>query len=118
MNRKGLAVSTGNRGETTELFMQRLSAFNSTLDHIHETHQHWVISNDDLKEGTLVKSTQVLVPAYRNFTETYGDLLDNNAIRNRYLRYTLEKLEDFLANMFSEKSHDMPNEVELTNNRT
>ncbi|GLJ32585.1 hypothetical protein SUGI_0655680 [Cryptomeria japonica] len=114
MNREGLAASTGSRGATKELFKQRLSAFNSALDHIREAHRHWVISDDDLREGTLVKITQVLVPAYRNFTETYGHLLDNNANRNRYLRYTPEKLEDLLANIFSEKSHDMPNEVEFT----
>lgn len=109
LNREGLAASSGSRAGAKELFKQRLRAFNLAFDQIYETHQHWVISDDELRVGTFIKITQSLIPAYRSFVETFGHLLDSTGNGNRYLRYTPEQLEDLLADLFSEKPTRMAN---------
>lgn len=109
LNREGLAASSGSRAGAKELFKQRLRAFNLAFDQIYETHQHWVISDDELRVGTFIKITQSLIPAYRSFVETFGHLLDSTGNGNRYMRYTPEQLEDLLADLFSEKPKRMSN---------
>jgi len=62
-NREGLAGSSGNKGGIKELIKQRLRAFNLAFDQIYETHQYWVKSDDKLRVGTFIKTTQSLIPA-------------------------------------------------------
>lgn len=109
LNREGLAASSGSRAGAKELFKQRLRAFNLAFDQIYETHQNWVISDDELRVGTFIKITQSLIPAYRSFVETFGHLLDSTGNVNRYMRYTPEQLEDLLADLFTEKPTRMSN---------
>eukprot|EP01018_Ginkgo_biloba_P011403 Gb_28526 [translate_table: standard] len=107
LSREGL-IGSGGRG-AKDLFKQRLRAFNLAFDQIYETHRYWVISDDELREGTFVKIVQALIPAYRSYTETFSHLLDNTMSGNKYFRYTPEQLEDLLADMFAEKSSRIPN---------
>eukprot|EP01018_Ginkgo_biloba_P038851 Gb_25723 [translate_table: standard] len=105
LNKAGMVVSSGGRGGARDLFKQRLRAFNTAFQKVYETHRSWVISDEELREGTFVKIVQALVPAYRNYTETFGHLVDQTVSGNRYFRYTPEQLEDMLADLFSEKSN-------------
>jgi len=76
LNRDGLDVSSGGKGRARDLFKQRICSFNSSFEKIYEEHKNWVISDEELREGTFVKIVQAVIPAYRSYTKSFSNLLD------------------------------------------
>jgi exocyst complex protein 7 len=104
LNRDGLVLSSSGRGGAKDLFKQRIRSFNSAFEKLYEEHKNWVITDEELREGTYVKIVQAVIPAYRSYTENFSKLFDPSANGSKLLRYTPEQLEFMLTNLFTQRS--------------
>lgn len=104
LNRDGLAVSSGGKGRARDLFKQRIRSFNSAFEKLYEEHKNWLISDEELREGTFTKIEQAVIPAYRNYIENFSTFLDHSASESKLLRYTPEQLGFMLSHLFTQRS--------------
>lgn len=104
LSRDGLAVSSGGKGRARDLFKQRIRSFNSAFEKLYEEHKNWLISDEELREGTFTKIEQAVIAAYRNYIENFSTLLDHSTSESKHLRYTPEQLGFMLSHLFTQRS--------------
>lgn len=102
LNREGLTGSSSGK-YSRDLVRQRLKAFNAAFDATIETQSKWIISEQNLRDGTLAAITQMVVPAYRSFLSQFqatleGRLRDSS---DKYIKYSPETLETILGGLFT-----------------
>ncbi|KAG6547485.1 hypothetical protein Mapa_010933 [Marchantia paleacea] len=105
LTRDGLAVSSGNRGATRDLARQRVRSFTQSFDEMTQKHSKWVIPDDELREGVELAVTQMVVPAYRSYIQTFRNLLEQGG-STRYIKYSPEELEHILDDLFQVRAQD------------
>lgn len=97
LNREGLQGSSSNK-HSRDLVRQRLRAFNAAFDATLEQHSKWIIPEQNLRDGTIAAITQMVVPAYRNFTQSFEGILGGR-LRDpdKYIKYSPETMETMLG---------------------
>jgi exocyst complex protein 7 len=109
LNQEGMMGPAGGRGSARELVRQRLSRFNAALEESCARQAHWIVTEDDLREGTKHAVLDAVVPAYRTFIEFYGHVLDpQGAGPKSYLRYLPEDVEKMLKALLMVSRTDLP----------
>ena len=103
LGREGLQVS-GGRGVSRDLLMKRVKAFNIAFEEVCRKQVRWVILDDSLRESVFLEVTQLLVPAYHAFMQSYGSYLDEGVPPQlRVNKYTVDMLENMVRNLFQGK---------------
>lgn len=77
----------------------RFKTFNSTFEEVCQSQTRIVLDmhlRDELQELILSK----LLPVYRSFLERYGSRIQSERYKERYLKYSLEGLENKIKNLF------------------
>lgn len=101
LNREGLQSSSSSKSGSRDLVRQRLRAFTAAFDETIQTQSKWIISEKDLRDGTLAAITQMVVPAYRSFVGHFGPLLEGrHRDSDKYMKYSPEVMESMLGELF------------------
>jgi len=102
LHREGLQSSSSSKSGSRDLVRQRLRAFTAAFDETIQTQSKWIISEKDLRDGTLAAITQMVVPAYRSFVGHFGPLLEGGRSRDsdKYMKYSPEVMESMLGDLF------------------
>ncbi|KAL2623534.1 hypothetical protein R1flu_003739 [Riccia fluitans] len=104
LKRDGLQSSSGSKGSSREMARQRLRNFTQTFDQTVQKHSNWTIPSEDLRGEVEVSVTQTLIPAYRSYTNTYKNLLEQGG--TRHYKYTPEDIEQILEDLFQPRAQD------------
>ena len=103
LGREGLH-SGGSRGVSRDLLMKRVKAFNVAFEEVCRKQVRWVILDDSLRESVFLEVTQLLVPAYHGFMQSYGSYLEEGVPpQHRVNKYTVDMLEDMVRSLFQGK---------------
>ncbi|CAK9255924.1 unnamed protein product [Sphagnum jensenii] len=109
LNQEGMMGPAGGRGSARELVRQRLSRFTAALEESCARQAHWIVAEDDLREGTKRAVLDAVVPAYRTFIEFYGHVLDSQGAGPKsYLKYLPEDVEKMLKALLMGSRTDLP----------
>lgn len=101
LNREGLQSSSSSKSGSRDLVRQRLKAFTAAFDEAIQTQSKWIISEKDLRDGTLAAVTQMVVPAYMSFVGHFKPLLDGRLRdSDKYMKYSPEVMESMLNDLF------------------
>ncbi|EFJ28947.1 hypothetical protein SELMODRAFT_171149 [Selaginella moellendorffii] len=87
-----------------EILKERFKNFNAAFEEIHRTQAGWVVS-DGLRDELRVLISDKLIPAYRSFLGRYRVHLEGMRHSERYLKYSVEDLENLINNLFVGAAH-------------
>ncbi|XP_073526253.1 uncharacterized protein [Phyllobates terribilis] len=88
-------------GELTKArIRERFKNFNSEFEELHQRQSEWSVPDGELRESLRLAIAEVLLPAYRSFTNRFRSSVDGGKYPNKYIKYTPEDLEHKLSDLF------------------
>lgn len=78
----------------------KFKKFNLAFEEIYRIQTTWMIPDPQLREELRISISEKVIPAYRAFWGRYGGLLDGVRHAAKYVKYTPEDVENYLANLF------------------
>lgn len=105
LSKDGLPVTMSNgRGSGVREFVKaRMMAFNGAFEETYYKHCQWSISDVQLREDVKNSVIQLIVPAYHNFVQNYGSVLQGAGGAHRVIKYSPNMLEHLLGDLFQDK---------------
>ncbi|XP_058080510.1 exocyst complex component EXO70E2-like [Magnolia sinica] len=79
---------------------KRFQGFNLALEEIYKTQTAWLVSNLDLRDDLQISISLKVVQAYQTFMGRYSNHLVDERHGNRYIKYSIEDLQQFLLDLF------------------
>lgn len=106
LSREGLQLSSGGRGTSKDMLRSRMRAFNAAFEDTYKQQCGWIILDDQLRDSVQLAIIQLLVPAYLNFIQSYGSLLDENSQpHKKVIKYSGDRLQNMVRDMFEGKQY-------------
>lgn len=104
LSREGIHFSSGGRGISRDVLRARMKAFNAAFEEAYRQQCRWVILDPQLRESVQMAVTQLLVPTYHSFVQSYGSLLEEAGPPHRkVIRYSGDTLQNMVGNLFQGK---------------
>ncbi|CAH1444242.1 unnamed protein product [Lactuca virosa] len=87
-----------------ELHEHLLKIFNGQFEELHQRQSQWTVPDTELRESLRVAVVEVLLPAYRFSIKCFGALVENGKNPDKYIRYSIEDLDQMLCEIFEGKT--------------
>ncbi|MCO5563532.1 hypothetical protein L7F22_017176 [Adiantum nelumboides] len=99
------SISTG---VSRALLKERFKTFNIQFDELYQRQTQWFVPDIELRESLRLAVAEVLLPAYRSFLKHFGSLMESGKNPQKYVRFTPEKLDAMLGELFEGKTKTEP----------
>lgn len=83
----------GNSGKAN--LKERYRVFNIAFEEVYKSQTGWFVPDSQLREDLQIKTSQMVIPAYRAFTGRAS-----KSIGDRYAKYTTDDLEKYVMDLF------------------
>ncbi|KAL8230536.1 hypothetical protein R6Q57_000314 [Mikania cordata] len=93
----------GSSSASKLLLKERFKNFNACFEEIYRIQALWRVPDDQLREELRISISEKVLPAYRAFVGRFGSQLESGRHAGKYVKYTLDDLEDYLSNFFEGK---------------
>ncbi|KAM0905284.1 hypothetical protein ACQ4PT_017468 [Festuca glaucescens] len=87
-------------GVSRAMIKERFKSFNMQFGELHAKQSLWTIPDQELRETLRLAIAEVLLPAYRSFVKRFGNLVENEKKPHKYLKYSLEGVDQLLGEFF------------------
>ncbi|WOL11498.1 hypothetical protein Cni_G20261 [Canna indica] len=87
-------------GLSKTVLKEKFKSFNLAFEELYKTQSTWKVSDSQLREELRMSISERILPAYRAFLERFGPYLEGGWHSSRYIKYTVEDLEQYLADFF------------------
>ncbi|KAL4584529.1 hypothetical protein LXL04_009132 [Taraxacum kok-saghyz] len=81
----------------------KIKGFNDVFDDVYKKQSEWVVCDRDLRWKTCEKIMEVVIPIYKSLVESGDTRSPNRFSPNKYVKYSVETLENMLTSMFRSK---------------
>ncbi|KAI5073125.1 hypothetical protein GOP47_0011138 [Adiantum capillus-veneris] len=99
------SISTG---VSRALLKERFKTFNIQFDELYQRQTQWFVPDAELRESLRLAVAEVLLPAYRSFLKHFGSLMESGKNPQKYVRFSPEKLDAMLGELFEGKTRTEP----------
>ncbi|XP_030546913.2 exocyst complex component EXO70A1 [Rhodamnia argentea] len=99
-----------------DLLKKRLKAFNEAFDDMYDKQYNWIISDEDLREMMSLRVMQAIVPIYGSYIKKYRTTFTLDDSANRYIKHSVQSLENMLRSLFQPKHRKLGNSQSVTTN--
>ncbi|KAL5987851.1 hypothetical protein ACLOJK_035607 [Asimina triloba] len=82
------------------ILKEKFQGFNLSLEDIYRTQTAWLIHSDQLREDLRISISLKVLQAYRTFVGRYSNHLAGERHSDRYIKYSVEDLQEFLLDLF------------------
>lgn len=111
LSREGLQVSSGGRGASRDVLKSKVLAFNGAFEEAFNKQCKWTVLDPQLREALRVSVSQLLVPPYHSFMQSYAFLLEESGSR-KLIKYSPDMLQDMLGDLFEGKQGRQPSSTD------
>ncbi|KAK9066409.1 hypothetical protein SSX86_013731 [Deinandra increscens subsp. villosa] len=94
----------GSSSASKLLLKERFKNFNACFEEIYRIQSLWRVPDDQLREELRISISEKVLPAYRAFVGRFGSQLESGRNAGKYVKYTLDDLENYLLDLFEGKS--------------
>ncbi|CAO2818147.1 unnamed protein product [Amaranthus hypochondriacus] len=79
---------------------ERFKNFNAYFEEIYRTQTAWKVPDPQLRTELRISISEKVIPAYRSFLGRFGPQLESTRHAGKYIKYTHEDLDGYLADLF------------------
>lgn len=79
---------------------ERFKNFNACFEEIYRVQSAWKVPDPQLRDELRISISEKVLPAYRSFLGRFGSQLEGGRHAGKYIKYTAEDLEGYLADLF------------------
>ncbi|KAJ0755220.1 putative exocyst complex component Exo70, cullin repeat-like-containing domain superfamily [Helianthus annuus] len=96
-------IGGGSSSASKLLLKERFKNFNACFEEIYRIQSLWRVPDDQLREELRISISEKVLPAYRAFVGRFGSQLDGGRHAGKYVKYTIDDLENYLSDLFEGK---------------
>ncbi|KAJ0527844.1 putative exocyst complex component Exo70, cullin repeat-like-containing domain superfamily [Helianthus annuus] len=96
-------IGGGSSSASKLLLKERFKNFNACFEEIYRIQSLWRVPDDQLREELRISISEKVLPAYRAFVGRFGSQLDGGRHSGKYVKYTIDDLENYLSDLFEGK---------------
>ncbi|KAM0033233.1 putative exocyst complex component Exo70, cullin repeat-like-containing domain superfamily [Helianthus debilis subsp. tardiflorus] len=96
-------IGGGSSSASKLLLKERFKNFNACFEEIYRIQSLWRVSDDQLREELRISISEKVLPAYRAFVGRFGSQLEGGRHAGKYVKYTIDDLENYLSDLFEGK---------------
>jgi exocyst complex component 7 len=78
----------------------KFKSFNMAFEEIYKNQTLWKVLDSQLGEELKISISENVIPAYRAILGRYDNQVDGGRYLRKYVKYSLEDLEDHLSDLF------------------
>ncbi|KAL5717533.1 hypothetical protein ACHQM5_010519 [Ranunculus cassubicifolius] len=103
-------VSSGSKSNIWEVSLkEKFKHFNAAFEEIYKSQTAWKVPDPQLRDEIRISISERVIPAYRSFMGRVSCQLDRVRHASRYMKYTLEDIENYLLDLFDGVPGDLHN---------
>ncbi|XP_061953766.1 exocyst complex component EXO70B1 [Populus nigra] len=95
---EGIGGSSNNASKVA--LKERFKSFNACFEEIYRIQTGWKVPDPQLREELRISISEKVLPAYRSFMGRFGSQLESGRHAGKYIKYTLDDLENYLVDLF------------------
>ncbi|GAB4860448.1 hypothetical protein Ancab_035608 [Ancistrocladus abbreviatus] len=95
---EGIGGSSSNASKMA--LKERFKNFNATFEEIYRIQTAWKVPDSQLRAELRISISEKVIPAYRSFLGRFGSQLESGRHAGKYIKYTAEDIEGYLADLF------------------
>ncbi|KAK1433915.1 hypothetical protein QVD17_10833 [Tagetes erecta] len=96
-------IGGGSSSGSKLLLKERFKNFNACFEEIYRVQSVWKVPDEQLREELRISISEKVLPAYRAFVGRFGSQLEGGRNGGKYVKYTLDDLENYLSDLFEGK---------------
>ncbi|KAI3727043.1 hypothetical protein L1987_66851 [Smallanthus sonchifolius] len=100
---KDEGIGGGSSSGSKLLLKERFKNFNACFEEIYRIQSLWRVPDDQLREELRISISETVLPAYRAFVGRFGSQLESGRQAGKYVKYTIDDLENYLLDFFEGK---------------
>ncbi|KAI3785858.1 hypothetical protein L1987_44984 [Smallanthus sonchifolius] len=100
---KDEGIGGGSSSGSKLLLKERFKNFNACFEEIYRVQSLWRVPDDQLREELRISISETVLPAYRAFVGRFGSQLESGRQAGKYVKYTIDDLENYLLDFFEGK---------------
>ncbi|KMT11194.1 hypothetical protein BVRB_5g110310 [Beta vulgaris subsp. vulgaris] len=93
-------IGSGSNSAFKIALKERFKNFNTCFEDIYRTQTSWKVPDPQLRTELRISISEKVIPAYRSFLGRFGPQLENTRHAGKYIKYTAEDLDGYLADLF------------------
>ncbi|GAB2240927.1 hypothetical protein Droror1_Dr00021445 [Drosera rotundifolia] len=93
-------IPSGSGNTTKQALKERFKNFNAAFEEIYRIQTGWKVPDPQLREELKISLCEKVPNAYRAFVGRWGSVLESGKHSGKYIKYTYEDLDAYLADLF------------------
>ncbi|XP_074278609.1 exocyst complex component EXO70B1 [Silene latifolia] len=93
-------IGSGSSSSAKMALKERFKNFNASFEEIYRAQTSWKVPDSQLRTELRISISERVIPAYRSFLGRFGPQLESGRHAGKYIKYTAEDLDGYLADLF------------------